>query len=195
MKKFISFSFSIAFFAILFVSCNPSSSCKSDTCAKVISEQSVRDVDAVLTHAAQLQGKQVEIEGVCTHICKHGGRKIFLMGSDDTRTIRVEAGEVRQFDQKCVNSIVRVKGILHEERIDEAYLQQWETSLAQQTEKKHGESEAGCSTEKKARGETANSSKDRIRQFRQRIAEQKEKNGKDYLSFYHITASGYTIQE
>ena len=51
------------------------------------------------------------------------------MGSDDTQTIRVEGGSVGKFDQKCVNSIVRVTGDLKEQRIDEAYLQNWEAQL------------------------------------------------------------------
>ena len=81
------------------------------------------EIDNLLADAESLAGQEVTVEGVCTHICKHGGRKIFLMGSDDTQTIRVEGGSVGKFDQKCVNSIVRVTGTLKEQRVDEAYLQ------------------------------------------------------------------------
>ena len=137
---------------------------------------------------------KVTIEGVCTHICKHGGRKIFLMGSDDTQTIRVEGGSVGKFDQKCVNSIVRVTGDLKEQRIDEAYLQNWEAQLKAKAAEQHGEGEAGCSTEKKARGETANTPEARIADFRAKIADRKAKTGKDYLSFYFVEASSYEIQ-
>ena len=56
------------------------------------------------------------------------------MGSDDTQTIRVEAGEkIGSFKQETVNNIVRVKGKLVEDRIDEAYLAQWEEMLKSQT--------------------------------------------------------------
>ena len=72
---------------------------------------SALEVDDVLARAATLTGQTVTVEGVCTHICEHGGRKIFLMGSDDTQVIRCEAGEgIGAFPQQCVNSIVRVKG-------------------------------------------------------------------------------------
>ena len=54
------------------------------------------------------------------------------MGSDDTQAIRVEAGTLGAFDPKCVNSIVRVTGTLKEQRIDEAYLQNWEAQLKAQ---------------------------------------------------------------
>ena len=152
------------------------------------------EIDNLLADAESLAGQEVTVEGVCTHICKHGGRKIFLMGSDDTQTIRVEGGSVGKFDQKCVNSIVRVTGTLKEQRVDEAYLQNWESRLKAKAAEKHGEGEAACSTEKKARGETANTPEARIADFRAKIADRKAKTGKDYLSFYFLEASSYDIQ-
>ena len=43
------------------------------------------EVDNLLADAEKLTGGKVTVEGVCTHICRHGGRKIFLMGTDDTQ--------------------------------------------------------------------------------------------------------------
>lgn len=153
------------------------------------------EIDSLLANAETLVGREVTIEGVCTHICKHGGRKIFLMGSDDTQTIRVEGGSVGKFEPKCVNSIVCVTGELKEQRVDETYLQNWEAQLKAKAAEKHGEGEAGCSTEKKARGETANTPEARIVDFRAKIADRKAKTGKDYLSFYFVEASSYEIQQ
>ena len=154
------------------------------------------DVDSLLAAADSLSGKEVTVEGVCTHICAHGGGKIFLMGSDDTQTIRIEAGKVGKFDQKCVNSLVKVTGVLVEQRVDEAYLENWENQLKAATAEKHGDSDAaGCSTEKQARGETANSPEQRIADFRKKIAARKARDGKEYLSFYYVEANNYEIQE
>lgn len=50
-------------------------------------------IDEVLSRADSLVGQAVILEGVCTHICEHGGQKIFLMGSDDTQMLRVEASK------------------------------------------------------------------------------------------------------
>lgn len=50
-------------------------------------------VDSLLSNPDAFVDQEVVLEGVCAHICKHGGGKIFLMGSDDTKTIRVEAGD------------------------------------------------------------------------------------------------------
>lgn len=170
----------------------------ADAASTTATEQtasSALEIDSLLANAESLAGKEVTIEGVCTHTCKHGAKKIFLMGSDDTQTIRVEAGTLGAFDAKCVNSIVRVTGTLKEQRIDEAYLQNWEAQLKAQATEKHGTGEAGCSTEKKARGETANTPEDRIADFRAKIADRKEKSGKDYLSFYFMEATSYEVQE
>lgn len=157
-------------------------------------EESIMQIDDLLANAENLAGKEVTVEGVCTHACKHGATKIFLMGSDDTQTIRVEAGRLGSFDTKCINSIVRVTGVLKEQRIDEAYLQQWEAKLKTAAAEEHGESAAGCSTEKKARGETANTPQARINDFRAKIAKRQAESGKPYLSFYFMEASSYEIQ-
>lgn len=154
-------------------------------------------IDQVLAEGEALADQLIEIEGVCTHICSHSASKIFLLGENEGKTIRVEAAELGSFDQKCVNSIVKVKGILHEERIDEAYLLAWEERIANKTEEKHGEGdgEGGCDTEKAARSETANTSVERIADFRTKIAARKEADGKEYLSFYYVEAKEYEIVE
>ena len=154
-------------------------------------------IDDVMAKASGLVEQEVTIEGVCTHTCSHGAKKMFLVGSDDTKTLRIEAGELGAFDTKVVNNVVTVKGIIKEERIDEAYLVDWENRLKNQTEEKHGneEGEGGCDTEKNARGETANTAEGRIADFRAKIAAEKEATGKEYLSFYHVVATSYEINE
>lgn len=182
--------------ALLMVACGGNTSNKSkgeEAQAEVAT--TAMEIDALLASAEALVGQEVEIEGICTHICSHGGRKIFLMGSDDAKTIRIESGKLGAFDQKCVNSIVKVKGMLKEERIDEAYLKNWEELEAANAAEEHGDGEGGCSTEKAARGETGNTTEERIADFRARIAERKEATGKEYLSFYFVEATAYEVLE
>ncbi|MDD4159070.1 MAG: hypothetical protein PHH64_06640 [Proteiniphilum sp.] len=155
-------------------------------------------VDKILADAESLKGETVTLEGVCTHLCQHGGKKLFLMGSDDTQTIRIEAtDETGAFSPDCVNSRVTVTGKLVEERIDEAYLIRWEAELADNTAEHHGEEgEAGCASEQQAQNEAAvNTVKERIANFRTRIAREQEKTGRDYLSFYYVEAASYRIQQ
>ncbi len=169
---------------------------KSKNAEQAVSEQvAAMEIDSLLANAPALVDKEVTIQGVCTHTCAHGATKIFLMGSNDTQTIRVNACELGAFDTNCVNNIVEVKGILKEERIDEAYLVAWEEREKSGEEKHHGENgEQGCDTEKKARGETANTFADRMADFRAKIAAEQAKTGKAYLSFYHVDAISYEIK-
>lgn len=155
----------------------------------------VLEVDSLLKNAETLVGQPVVVEGVCTHICQHGGGKIFLMGSDDTQTIRIDAGEkVGKFTPETVNSLVRINGTLNEERIDEAFLSQWEEQAKAQAAAQHGTAGSSCESDQKARGETpVNSVEERISNFRKRIAERQAKEGKNYLSFYSVTADSYEI--
>ena len=161
------------------------------------SASSALEIDSLLANAESLAGQEVTIEGVCTHTCKHGAKKIFLMGSDDTKTIRVEAGtKIGSFKPETVNNLVRITGKLVEQRIDEAYLTEWEAQVKAQTAEKHGTTAQGCASEQKARGEApANSIEERITNFRQRIADRQAKEGKNYLSFYYIEGDTYEIVE
>ena len=183
--------------ALLVAACFTMMSCGGGKKQTQAAEEVAMSIDEVMEKAAGLVEQTVVIEGVCTHTCSHGAKKMFLVGSDDSKTLRIEAGELGAFDTKVVNNVVTVKGIIKEERIDEAYLQDWEARLKTQTEEKHGDGdgEGGCDTEKNARGETANTTEGRIADFRAKIAAEKEATGKEYLAFYHVVANSYEINE
>ena len=193
MKHILLFIMLTTITSCLLTSCK-SKTTQSATSQSQMSQSQILEVDDILARADSLTGKTFTTEALCTHICAHGGGKIFLMGSDDTHVIRVEAGTLGAFDPKCVNSIVRVTGTLKEQRIDEAYLQNWEAQLKAQAAEKHGTGEAGCDSEKKARGETANSPEARIADFRAKIADRKASSGKEYLSFYFMEADSYEVE-
>lgn len=177
------------------VSCGGNASTKAKTRQTEAARPAALEIDELLASADSLAGKTVTIEGVCTHTCRHGACKIFLMGSDDTQTVRVESGELGSFDPQCVNRIVRVTGTLDEQRVDEAYLAAWEEQTKAQTGERHGTTEAGCDAEKAARQETGATVAERIADFRAKIAARKAAEGKDYLSFYYVTATSYEIEQ
>ena len=141
MKNYrLIFIAAIALVAFTIQGCNSKKQKNSDpvkTEQTSLASQKILQVDDLLKEAEAMSGKEVEIEGICTHIC---GKKIFLMGSDDTKTIRIEAGkEFGNFKPETVNNVVRVKGTLVEDRIDEAYLVQWEetTQIASLVKGRH----------------------------------------------------------
>ena len=188
----------VSFILVAFITALTLSSCQSNNKNSAETEQeqdaTTLSIDELLSEAETLNGNTVSIEGVCTHICSHGAKKIFLMGTDDTKTIRIESDNA--FSQDCVNSLVAVSGKVVEQRIDEAYLVNWETQVANDTHEKHGDDEeaAGCASEQQAQNETlVNTVEERIENFRKRIAKEKEQTGKDYLSFYHIVADSYQV--
>ena len=152
------------------------------------------EIDDVLAQADSLVNQEITFQGVCTHACKHGATKIFMMGSDDTKTIRVEAGELGAFDTKCVSSLVVVTGKLVENRIDESAIVKMEEAYKANTAKQHGNGEAGCDSQKKALGVKGNTFEEKIADMRAKIASNKEKYGKEYISDYYVVASKYEIK-
>lgn len=105
--------------------------------------EKVYSIDEVYAQADELAGDTIYFEGVCTHLCKHGGRKAFLMGSDESRILRVEGASAGNFAPECINNLVRVRGILH---AMEVIPEEGESTDGLQ----HGEGDNGCETEKKA---------------------------------------------
>ena len=117
IKNYLSFFMFISLVLGINMSCGNQQ--KKESAVKT--ENVAIGIDDLLANISESVDKVVQIEGVCTHICQHGGTKIFLMGDDEGKTIRVEAGEkIGSFKPETVNSIVRVSGICKKESIDEA---------------------------------------------------------------------------
>lgn len=187
------FFFAMACAAMLLASCSGS---QSKTEAEAQPEAVVITVDDILATPEAYVDSTVTFEGVCTHTCKHGATKMFLMGSDDTKMLRVEACELGSFDTKVINHPVVVEGTVREQRIDEPFLAQWEQQLAEGSAEKHGDNEeGGCATEKAAHGVKGDTNADVIADYRAKIAERQAQEGKPYLSFYFVEAKSYKIEE
>lgn len=173
------------------------SACSTSTSTSTQEETTAAiDIDSILTNGDAMMGKTLTIEGFCTHTCRHGGKKMFLMGSDNSQMLRVEAGKdwERGFAGNCIKNWVRVTGELFETRMDEAYLQNWEKQMAEQAAKTPtGEEEEHCDTESKAQQEVGDTYQEKVANYRKRIAERKEKEGKEYLSFYYFVADEYNV--
>ena len=72
------------------ISCGNAKKQQAQTAEQVVAAMSIDDV---MAKAPELVDQTVVIEGVCTHTCSHGAKKMFLVGSDDSKTLRIEAGE------------------------------------------------------------------------------------------------------
>lgn len=108
------------------------------------SQETVYTIDQLYEQAESLVGDTITFQGMCTHLCAHGGRKAFLMGSDESRILRVEGGEMGNFDAACISNVVRVKGVLN------VVEYQPEPVIVDDPAEQHGENGQGCETEQKA---------------------------------------------
>lgn len=150
-------------------------------------------VDSVMACAAELVGDTIEVEGYCSHLCKHGGTKAFLVGADSTTVLRCQATAEMggAFSPDCVGKELTVKGVVCESRIGEEEVAAMEArqAAADSAQVAH----EACDTEKKAQGQAGLSTfEERMADYRAKIAARQEAEGKAYLSFYYIEALSYT---
>lgn len=132
--------------------------------------------------------KPVVIEGTVLHTCKHGGKRMFLIGSTDSIRVEITAGpDIVKFDENLVGSKVKVFGMLKEERIDAKYLNEWEAEILKPAE---GENHTvGIHTG--AKGHEDEGKEDKLNQIKA-YREDIKNSGTDHLSFFSIEATSYT---
>ena len=179
---------------------------KSTSAAGENTESESITVDEVLADADRYVGDTITVEGVCSHLCAHGAMKAFIAGSSDTVILRCEAnphmGE--PFPVRLVRRKVQIKGILAEQRLDSAAVdnmeEQYKAALAEAEAEGKNETETGhkggaCATERTAHGQAKITDFNaRMEDYRQKIAARNQKEGKPYLSFYYLDAISYKSQ-
>ncbi|MCU0369922.1 MAG: hypothetical protein MUC31_00765 [Bacteroidales bacterium] len=63
--------------------------------------------------AAENVGKEVEISGMVVHVCKHGGKKMFIVGEDPEMRVKITVSEkVTVFEPELEGSVVNVVGVV-----------------------------------------------------------------------------------
>ena len=148
-------------------------------------------VDRFFAEADTLAGDTIVVEGLCTHLCRHGGKKAFLEGADTTLVLRCEATAEAggAFSPDCVGKTLVIKGVVAENRIDEAAVVEMERKYAENNEGHN------CATDAKAQSQdTIDSFAARMADYRSRIAKNAEATGKAYISFYYLDAVSYDIK-
>jgi hypothetical protein len=88
------------------------------------SKQVVISPEKFQDYASENVGKEIEIQGMVVHVCRHGGKKMFIVGEDPEMRVKIDASEeVSVFDPELEGSTVFVKGIIQpiaEEPVPEA---------------------------------------------------------------------------
>ncbi len=161
-------------------SCGGSGSESSDT-TKNSADSTANAVKISLndfnSKASEYVDKTVEISGIVDHVCKHGGKRLFLVA--DGGDVHVDGEE--RFDETLAGSEISVKAIVREERIDEAYLLKWEQDAINQ----HSEGAPEDAEEKMAKV------RENIKYYRDSMATAKV----DHLSFYNLEYISHTAKK
>ena len=73
------------------------------------------EVNTFKDKAPEMVGKTVEIEGMVTHVCKHGGGKLFIMTDNPDVQVKITKNEkMAAFVPELEGSSIWVKGIVEE---------------------------------------------------------------------------------
>lgn len=119
------------------------------------------------------------------HVCKHGGKRMFIIGTDPENRIQVKAGDaISSFVETLEGSDVVIHGFVDELRIDEAYLTQWENELKADNPESDLKIHRGEEGHDHDEGDT-HKEYEQIEGYRTQMAEQNV----DHLSYYSIIAS------
>ncbi len=141
--------------------------------------------------APEIVGNEVEVSGTIVHVCKHGGKRMFIMNENPDIRLKIESGEdMAAFNSDIEGSDVFVKGIVEELRIDEEYLQNWENEVnAEMGHEAEHHVHTGEDGHEEHEGDIAHEM-EKINSYREMLKE----SGKDHISFYNILCTEYEVK-
>jgi hypothetical protein len=111
--------FLISCFVFLIISCKNSSPNKISNAIESQINSDTLSVDAFLANQVSLVDQQVIVKGMVAHVCKHGGQKLFLLGTLPDKFLRINTGEnIAEFPVDLEGSTIEVKGVVTEFELD-----------------------------------------------------------------------------
>ncbi|MCD6091070.1 MAG: hypothetical protein J7J72_06185 [Bacteroidales bacterium] len=172
MKKIFLFLSLIA----LFVSCgeNPKKVNNTNATETTLIEKPLLSLADFNSEAGKWVNQEIQIEGIVDHVCKHGGKRLFLV--DDFGDVHIDGEE--RFDDALTGSNIMVTGVVKEFKVDEAYCLQMEEDHIQ----KHKE---GVDSE-----DIYAQKMNQIKMYRDSM----QTAGLDHLSFYSIDYISHSIK-
>ena len=158
----------------------------------------VLTVDQFFEKGEALAGKNISVEGQVDNVCKHGGKRMFLVGSKPENRLKVTTGEnISSFDVAYEGSEMGVTGTVEVMKMDSAYLANWEKELRESADSEekgdehgHGEGEGEeHEHDHTSHGEEADMGEhipgmEKVEGYR---AELKE-TGKEYIPLFSVVA-------
>jgi hypothetical protein len=156
-------------------------SCKKETAETKPVENAIKTVsfDELFGNKFENTNKKVAVEGLCVHVCKHSGKKIFIIGTDPDSKLQIYAGEgLSGFPQDLEGSKVRVIGVLEEEKLDMDYVNQMEEDLKTEEKEQAKSTTKTCVVEDEMK---------KIKNLRDKI----NQSPKKYFSLYSMTSTEF----
>ena len=103
--------------AVFMVSCGGQTTASQDE--QTVQQEEVKakpakvELSDFAVKAESLVGHEVVLEGTVIHVCKHGGKKMFITADDPDVRIKITTGEeTAAFDTELEGSYVKVMGIV-----------------------------------------------------------------------------------
>jgi len=172
MKIFLALALSIL---ILLTSCN------KETVVKKPTETVIKTVtfEELFSNKFEAPKGKVIVEGLCVHVCKHSGKKIFIIGTDPNNKLQIFAGDgLAGFPLEIEGSKVRVIGVLEEEKLDMTYADKMESELLEQEKAESKSAKKSCVFEDELK---------QIKDLKTKISQ----SPKGYFSLYSMTSTEY----
>ncbi len=142
-------------------------------------------VDELLTNADAYANKDITLKGTVTHVCRHGGQRLFIIGSDPDNRLKITTGPaISEFNIELEGSEIEITGKLDEERIDKNYIDTWEQEVIAEQNEEHSE-DVGIHDGDHASNK--NEELEKINKYREKM----EASGKGYISFYSVVCDSY----
>ena len=138
-------------------------------------------VDELSTMIENMQeGDTLCVRGFCVDVCNSGASHITLAGEDTTQMVAaVAARSLGSFAEDLKYQYVTVNSILHEQKVDRAFLDNWEYRLDESLKGPNGNPEAVAML------------KVQIEALRDSIDARFARNGKEYWSNYTLEVFSY----
>ncbi len=140
---------------------------QSDTTEITKADSEVLSLAEFDKRADEFVGKEIKIKAVCDHVCRHSGKRLFLVDGDFS--LHVDGEE--RFDESLTGSEIIVKGLVEEDRIDSVTIAQ--------TVKHDVESHGGGTKEDKAKIKE-------VKEWAKLMTDSLKKAGVDHFSTYTL---------
>ena len=165
--------------AALLHSCGTKQSETENTAEKI-------SVDNLMASIDNHIDKDMLVCGTVSHVCSHGGKRLFLIGENPDNAIKVIPNdEIGVFSKELEGSFVHVYGKVQELKIDEAYISNMENEMAEGIESEAAHTHDGTHDEEHKHAGLDSTQIQKIAEMRQEVADSE----KGYISQYWIEAT------